>query len=135
LIRRSGELVEGDMFASVTLTTGMMQARIGFSFDRDFLLQMKKDYFASRRSQSAAMNAELLTRFTTQVLIEKSAPALIAIFGLLPRVAEITVVDLNDGSKRADVSKTPGVSITLSTDQGRVFVSALAPVKAKRGQA
>lgn len=135
VIRRPGELVEGDIYSSVTLTTGMMQARIGFSFEHDFLLQLKNEYFASRRTQWASMDSELLARFTTQILLEKSMPALAGIFGVAPRVAELLIGDLTDTAKRTELSKMSGVSIALSTDQGRVFVSALAPVKAKRGQA
>jgi CheY-like chemotaxis protein len=134
-VRRLGDRVDGAMFTSVTLTTGMMQAKIGFSFDKELLSQMKNIYFAPRRAQWAAMNLELIARHTTQALIEKTSDSLMAIFGAAPRVAEITVCDLSDVAKATELAKAPGVTIALATDQGRVFISALAPVKAKRGQA
>ena len=134
-VRRSGEKLEGDLFASITLTTGPMQARVGFSFDRTFLLQMKNQYFASRRGQWAAMNLELLVRHTIAALIERADRSLVAVFGQPPRVAEVSFVELSDSVKAADAARSPGVVVALSTDQGRVFISALAPVRAKRGQA
>jgi hypothetical protein len=135
VVRRGGDRLEGDMFTSITLTTGMMQARVGFSFDRGFLLQMKNVYFAARRAQWGSMNVELLARHTVVALIEKATPGLIAVFGSPPRVAEISVADISDPVRCIEHSKVPGVAVVLGTDQGRVFISALAPVRAKRGQA
>jgi len=134
-VRRSGEKIDGDLFAAVTLTTGMMQARVGFSFERSFLLQMKNEYFASRRGQWASMNLELLVRHTIAALIERGERSLVTIFGQPPRVAEVMFVDLSDAAKASEASRAPGVSVALATDQGRVFISALAPIRAKRGQA
>lgn len=134
-VRRAGDALHGDVFATVTLTTGMMQTRLGFSFERTFLLQMKNQYFASRRSQWAAMNLELLARHTVVALLEAAQGSLISIFGQPPRAAELTVIDLSDAVKAAEASRSPSVSIALATDQGRVFVKALAPNRAKRGQA
>lgn len=134
-VRRAGDKIDGDLLVSVALTTGMMQARMSFSFDRTFLLQMKSAYFASRRDQWAAMNLELLARHTVAAVMERAASAMVAIFGQPPRVAEVTLVDLSDPIRAHEVSRAPGVSVALGTDQGRVFIVALAQARAKRGQA
>ena len=134
-VRRAGVKLDGDLMAMVTLTTGIMQTKIAFAFDRGFLLQMKSAYFQSRRSQWAAMNLELLVRYTVVAMIEKAGPSLIAIFGQPPRVADITLVELSDHMKAADYIRCPGVTVALSTEQGRVFILALAQARAKRGNA
>lgn len=134
-VRKAGDKFEGDFHAILTLTTGMSQARVALTFDRDFLLRMKSDYFPSRRSQWAAMNMELLTRHTCQALIESMLEELVAIFGHSPRIAELAFYDFSDEAKRLEASKVSSISIAVGTDQGRVFVSALAPARAKRGQA
>jgi CheY-like chemotaxis protein len=134
-VRRSGEKFLGDLVVGITLTTGMMQTRMSFSFDRSFLLQMKTSYFSSRRDQWAAMNLELLARACVTLMMENALPALISVFGQPPRIAEMSVTDLSDPVRLFEISRSPGVSIALGTDQGRVFISALAPARAKRGNA
>ncbi len=134
-VRKSGDKFPGDIVVGVTLTTGMMQTRMCFAFDRSFLLQMKSVYFASRRDQWGAMNIEILARACAGLIIENAGPALISVFGQPPRLAEMTVTDLSDPVRSYEISRIPGVSVALSTDQGRVFISALAPARAKRGVA
>jgi hypothetical protein len=134
-VRRAGDKMGGDLFVTMTLTTGMMQTRMSFSFDRAFLLQMKTSYFSSRREQWAAMNLEVLARHTVLSMMERAGASLIAIFGQAPRVAEMTVVEISDPLRLQEVSRIPGVSVALGTDQGRVFISALAQPRAKRGVA
>ena len=134
-VRRAGDKMPGDLMLSLALTTGMMQTRVSFSFDRSFLLQMKTAYFSSRRDQWAAMNLEILARNTVAATMERAGPALLAIFGQPPRVAEMTVSEISDPVRSFEVSRILGVSIALGTDQGRVFVSALAQPRAKRSAA
>ncbi len=131
-VRKPADKFEGDFHTVVTLTTGISQARIGLSFDRDYLLRMKTSYFASRRTQWSSMNLELTAKHTAAAVVERMQAVLTAIFGQAPRIAEILVSDLHDSLKHVEASRALGISVALGTDQGRVFVSALAPPKAKR---
>ncbi len=131
-VRKGLEKWDGDIHTVVTLTTGMSQARIGITFDRDYLIRMKNSYFASRRTQWSSMTLELTARQTASAVVERMMGPLTAIFGQPPRIAEITVSDLRDELKACEASRSSGISIGMKTDQGRVFVSALSPMKAKR---
>ncbi|RYZ77127.1 MAG: response regulator [Proteobacteria bacterium] len=133
--RKSGEPILGDFHATFTLTTGMTQARIGLTFQRDWLHWWRNEYFSARRDQWASMSAELTARQTALAIIEKAQTQLAAIMGAAPRVAELSVVDLGDALRAAEASKTPGIVMGFSTDQGQVLATALSPLKVKRAVA
>lgn len=130
--RKSGEMIKGDFHATFTLTTGMTQARIGLTFQREWLHWWRNEYFSARRDQWASMSAEATARQTALAIVESAQTQLTALMGASPRIAELSVVDLGDNLRATEASKTAGIVMGLSTDQGQVLATALAPMKVKR---
>ena len=134
-LRKSGDRVEGEIHALFTLTTGLTQARIALTFQRDWLHWMRNEYFSTRRDQWAAMTPELTARQATLAIVEKAQATLTAVMGAPPRIAELAIIDLNDLSKAVEAQKSAGITVMLSMDQGQVIATAVAPLKVKRAVA
>lgn len=131
-VRKSGDRVEGDLYATFTLTTGLTQARIGISFDREWLAWVKQEYFSTRRDQWSAMTTELTARQMALAIVDRAQSSLKAFFGSAPRIAELTIVHLDDNGQAIEAARSGGVCVALDTDQGQVRATALAPTRAKR---
>lgn len=134
-VRKSGDRIEGDFHALFTLTTGLTQARIGLTFQKEWLHWMRNEYFSSRRDQWAAMTPELTARQAALAIVERAHASLAAVMGAPPRVAELSVVDMEDGPKATEAQRTSGITVTLSMDQGQVIATAVSPLKTKRAAA
>jgi two-component system, chemotaxis family, chemotaxis protein CheY len=132
VVRKSGDKIEGEVHAIFTLTTGLTQARIGLTFQKNWLHWLRNEYFSTRRDQWAAMTHESTARQTTLAVVERAQSHLTSIMGAPPRIAELSIVDLQDSAKAFEAARSGGIVVAINTDQGQVLATAVAPIKVKR---
>lgn len=133
IVKKPGEAPLGDMYCTLIMTTGPVQARFTLSYDSAWIQYMKAEYFSKRNLQWASLSAETVARQATTLLFNHAIAALVPIMGDTPRLAGITISSA--GTKEPDVlelTKQPGIKVSVKTDQGRIIAGAFARSKNRR---
>lgn len=133
IVKKSGEAPLGDVYCTLIMTTGPVQARFTLSYDKEWIQFMKAEYFSKRNLQWASLSVETVARQATTILFNHAIPMLIPIMGDTPRLAGITITAA--GAKDPEVAelvKQPGIKVSVKTDQGRIIAGAFARPKSRR---
>ncbi|MES2962766.1 MAG: hypothetical protein V4760_02675, partial [Bdellovibrionota bacterium] len=133
IVKKPGEAPLGDMHCTLIMTTGPVQARFTLSYDKEWIQFMKAEYFSKRNLQWASLSAETVARQITTILFNHAVPALVPIMGDPPRLAGITIS--TTGAKEpelVELTKQPGIKVSVRTDQGRIIAGAYARPKNRR---
>jgi two-component system chemotaxis response regulator CheY len=134
-VKKPGEIPAGDVFCTMTLSTGHLKSRFSLGFDRTLLEFARNNYYATRLPNGSSQAPEVIVRQICLAIFEKAAPHLSKVMGNTVRMTGTSVV-LNQGKNEpeyAELVRMPGIMVVANTDQGRMVAGAFAKPKSRRG--
>lgn len=136
-VKKPGDVLQGDLHCTMTMTNGLSKARFTLSFDRVLLDHLKAKYFSTRVANWASFTSDVTARHFCQVVFERLSPTMQKIMGGQVRLVGTSVVlarseEPSNEVELSDLVKGSGILVSLVTPFGRVLAGAYAKPKAKR---
>ena len=131
-VKKTGEMISGDIHCTLTFATPVSRAKFTLSFDKGFLEQARANFLQAKVATDKFLPLDHVARTLVGIIFDRVAPQLEPRMGGIPRLVGLSMATYRDESALAELQAAGGAMVEVSTDQGIVIAAALAKPKTRR---